>query len=339
MAFEDFGHLSDRRKAERQQKLKKRIAIAAISSFVLVLLVTAALVAVFYPSKNGTDIPGAAGVENDGRLPDVLSSTKPITSTARAVAMMCEPTDYKLACEKSLSKAVNRSTSPTPKDLVSAAIAVIMDEVDQAINRSSKLNSTDPRARAAVGDCRELLGYAMDDLETTLSTVDGHRIGNLPGVADDLKTWLSAAITYQETCIDGFPAGELKDKMRAAMTDAMELSSNALAIVDEVVSLFRMLQIGSETFGRRLKESHDDDDEHALLVKDRAPAWMIDDDRRLLKEHLKGNLKPNVVVAKDRSGNYNTINEALENLPKDRKGRSVYVIARICMLHFLLCVF
>lgn len=323
MAFEDFGHLSDRRKAERRQKLKKRITIAAVSSFVLVLLVAAALVAVFYRSKNSTGIPGAARVDDDSSLPDVLSSTKPITSTTRTVAMMCAPTDYKLACEKSLSKAVNSSTSPTPKDLVLAAIAVIMDEVDQAINRSSKLNSTDPRVRAAIGDCRELLGYAMDDLETTLSTVDGHSVGNLPGVADDLKTWLSAAITYQETCIDGFPAGKLKDRMREAMTDAKELSSNALAIVDEAVSLFQMLQIGSETFGRRLKESYDDD--HALHVKDRAPAWTTDDDRRLLKEHLKGNLKPNVVVAKDGSGNYKTINEALANLPKDRKGRSVCI--------------
>lgn len=121
--------------------------------------------------------------------------------------MICALTDYKLACEKSLSKAVNSSTSPTPKDLISASIVVIMEEVNQAITRSSKLNSTDLRVRAALCDCRELIGYAMDDLETTFSTVDGHRVGNLPCLADDLKIWLSASITYQETASMVFRRG------------------------------------------------------------------------------------------------------------------------------------
>jgi hypothetical protein len=37
MAFQDFEYITERRRAEKQRKLSKRIAIAAVSAFVLMM--------------------------------------------------------------------------------------------------------------------------------------------------------------------------------------------------------------------------------------------------------------------------------------------------------------
>ena len=62
----------------------------------------------------------------------------------------------------------------------------------------------------------------------------------------------------------------------------------------------------------------------AALDKDGIPGWVPDGDRRVLKGGgFKNTLTPNVVVAKDGSGKFKTINEALNAMPKSNDGRYV----------------
>lgn len=61
-------------------------------------------------------------------------------------------------------------------------------------------------------------------------------ITEINDIVDDLKIWLSAVITYEETCLDGLEntTGDAAQAMRDAMQSSVELTSNALAIVDEI---------------------------------------------------------------------------------------------------------
>lgn len=61
---------------------------------------------------------------------------------------------------------------------------------------------------------------------------------------DDLKTWLSEAITDMSTCLDGFEAtfGNDWDKMKATMNTSTELTSNALAIHAEILNIMNSLK-------------------------------------------------------------------------------------------------
>ncbi|CAD6338948.1 unnamed protein product [Miscanthus lutarioriparius] len=84
---------------------------------------------------------------------------------------MCSQTDYTDACEKSIGKAANASSS-SPKDIVRSAVEVIGDAISQAFDRADLILSNDPRVKAAVADCKEVFADAKDDLNSTLKGVD-----------------------------------------------------------------------------------------------------------------------------------------------------------------------
>ncbi|CAA3008638.1 Putative pectinesterase/pectinesterase inhibitor 28 [Olea europaea subsp. europaea] len=136
----------------------------------------------------------------------------------------------------------------------------------------------------------------------------------------DLKIWLSGAITYQETCLDGFEdvPGDAEEKMREALKKAMELTSNGLAMVTEISSVLETL--GGQGFNSRRLLS---EDIPIMGHRGEIPDW-IDIERRELLSSKSKKIKPDLVVAKDGSGKYQTINEALKDIPKN--GSKTFVL-------------
>ncbi|OAY84522.1 putative pectinesterase/pectinesterase inhibitor 45 [Ananas comosus] len=248
------------------------------------------------PSRSSTSNAAAAAADSS------------IHSVSKTVKMLCSPTDYKETCEKALSKAAANSTS-SPKDLIKAAVAAIADEVDKSFGRvADSVKSDDPRVRAAVDDCKELFGYAKAELLRTMNGIDAHRLDDLPKKGHELRIWLSSVITDQETCVEGFPEGELKKKMKDGMEAAKHLTSNALAIIGKASSFLSSLHVPGVSGGRRrLLEA----EEGRELRGDGFPAWLSSKERRALKGQAKNNLTPNLVVAKDGTGNFTTINDAI----------------------------
>ncbi|XP_042492091.1 pectinesterase [Macadamia integrifolia] len=329
MAFQDFGMLSERRKAERKEKHKRRITIAAAIGFVLFILLASGVMLInkSKENKNSQD-------QNDKKS----DSGNEIAKWSKAIKMICAPTDYRQACESSLSK-MNKNTSsnahsPKPLELLKASITVIADEVEKAVHNSSKFKFSNPAEKDAFEDCKVLLADAKEELLESISSVGkGTDVTNLVSKSHDLNNWLSAVISYQQTCIDGFPDGKLKTGMKKSLDKAKKLTSNALAIVSEVTSLLSALQIpgfdrrrrllGQRETMRPMTQSYvgDDDDEDGL------PIWMSHEDRRMLKGKGPSNKpKPNVVVAKDGSGKFKTISEALAAMPKKYTGRYVIYV-------------
>lgn len=110
----------------------------------------------------------------------------------------------------------------------------------------------------------------------------------------DIQTWLSAALTFQETCKDSIKEHVASDAYTAEVYKKMdhlsELGSNLLALANRIT--------GSPTMpaGRKLLEGGD------------FPSWVSAADRRLLQATA---VKANAVVAKDGSGNFKTVAEAI----------------------------
>ncbi|XP_020273830.1 putative pectinesterase/pectinesterase inhibitor 45 [Asparagus officinalis] len=235
--------------------------------------------------------------------------------------MICTTTDYKSTCQKSLSKAV-KSNDPDPKELVKAAISVIFDAIGAAFNRTQQIKTTDAQISGAMEDCRELFNSSKDELHASLNTIVDRGVDQIPEQADNIRTWLSAVMAYQQTCVDGFPKGELKAKMEEAMKQAREMTSNALAIVGDAAKYLGMLS-GDGVIGRRLLEEEEEEAE----AEEELPEWVPDGDRRMVKEgKYEVKLKANVTVAKDGSGQFKSISAALENMPKKYKGRYVIYV-------------
>ncbi|URE35720.1 pectinesterase [Musa troglodytarum] len=110
-------------------------------------------------------------------------------------------------------------------------------------------------------------------------------------------------MAYQQTCIDDFPEGELKFKMRAAMDFAMDITSNALAISGKISSFLNLIQATS--FSRRLLEAEPSE-----------PGRVSHGDRRLLETPATLQFTPNASVAKDGNGNFTTISETVAQVPR-----------------------
>lgn len=256
----------------------------------------------------------------------------PVVNCGNIVQMVntiCSPTDYRETCTTFLSSSVNSSASP--KDVIQAAVNATMQEMTKAFNLSHDLaaqgnGSHDDMTQQALENCKELLQYALDELHDTFSDVNGNDLKNLPNRSDDLRNWLSAVISYQATCLDGFNNSQTKDAMEKGLKLSTELSSNALAIVTEISSILSSFSIDFKTGRRLFSEEEPAEKPH----NDEYPQWLSADDRRMLGAIRTSRPRPNVVVAKDGSGQFKTITDAVNAMPKTYVGRYViYVKAGI----------
>ncbi|KAF8392671.1 hypothetical protein HHK36_023020 [Tetracentron sinense] len=318
MAFKGYGQVS-RDPVGNDRKRKKRFAVIGVSSLILVAMVVAVAVGV----KHGHHSSVQSGNGNSGEL----------TSSMKAIEAICQPTDYREACVQSLSSASGNTTDP--KELIKMAFKVAMNNITGAVKQSAVLQELekDPRASQALENCRELMDYAINDLQTSFEKLGEFDISKFDELLADLKIWLSAAITYQETCLDGFEntTGNAGESMRKALKTSGELTRNSLAIVTEILSVLTTLQIPA--FNRRLLS---EESENSDLDNDEFPSWVTSGKRRLLAA-APAKIKPDVVVAKDGSGKYKTIGEAVNDIPmKSNRTFIIYIKAGVYEEHVLL---
>ncbi|URE03935.1 pectinesterase [Musa troglodytarum] len=232
-----------------------------------------------------------------------------LSSSQKNIKDFCHPTDYPETCESTLSAAAGNSTDP--KELVNLAFQITIDKINEAFNHSTVLSEAakDPRTSDALENCRELLDYAIDDLRGSIDRLDGFSLIKLDKFLDDLKVWISATITYQETCLDGFEntTTNAAESMRKALNSSAEMTSNVLAIVTNLDNTLDSLNLG---ISRK-------------LLAEEYPSWVSLGKRRLL-QLSPAELKPSVTVAQDGTGDVKTINDALLRVPK--KSNDTFVI-------------
>ncbi|XP_009800039.1 probable pectinesterase/pectinesterase inhibitor 13 [Nicotiana sylvestris] len=287
-------------------------------------------------------IVGTNRANNDSSSHDDKDD-KVLATTSKSIASVCSQTDYKKACVNSLSSMANNQ-SATPKDFIEKAIEVAIQEVRAGMERSAsigKAEAHDSLQKMATEDCKDLLHFAIDELQASFSSVGDNELHNIADREIELKNWLSAVISYQQTCMDGFTQPELKNAISTSLLNATQLTDNVLAIVatiSEILSAFN-IPIGNSSntssattaTSRRLLEANNDDEEAVHNTENGFPAWLPSGDRKLLAARNNNpQSPPNAVVAKDGSGQYNTIAAALAAYPKNLKGRYViYVKAGI----------
>ncbi|KAL7003117.1 pectinesterase [Sarracenia purpurea var. burkii] len=273
---------------------KKRITIISICSLILVAMVVAVTIGV---SQN-TDSQSY--------------NHHDITTSGKAIKNICEPTDYKEVCVQSLTTAAGNTSDP--KELIKVAFQVAMEQMQQAVQNSTLLQElqTDPRTKDAVGDCQDLANSALNDLKRSIGKMGEVDASSIDELLANLKTWLSGAITYQETCLDGFEntTGDAGEKMKEYLKIGMQLTSNALAMVTEISSTLQSLDI--QGYSRRLLW----EDIPVMGHGSEFPSWVDSGSRKLLTA-APAKIKPDLVVAKDGSGKYRTINEALGDIPEN----------------------
>jgi pectinesterase inhibitor-like protein len=292
-----YGKLDEAEQArlEARRRTRKRITIISLSSILLVAIVVAAVVGTH--ASSGNSKKGGAD--------------KSLSTSVKAV---CDVTLYKDSCYNSLAP-VAKPDQLQPEELFKLAIQVAKNELSKASQHFSKDGGVlyngvkDNMTITALENCQELLSLALDHLDNSLEA--GHGV-NVIDIVDDLRSWLSTSGTCYQTCIDGLSETKLEATAHDYLKNSSELTSNSLAIITWISKVASSVNIH-----RRLMNYEDQD----------MPKWLHPEDRKLLQSSdLKK--KADVVVAKDGSGKYKRISDALKNVPEKSKKRYVIYVKK-----------
>lgn len=289
--------------------MKKGKLILVGVSGILVVGVVIGCIAGFTSNHHSSSNSGNSGGDNNNA----------VSTTSKDVDVICAPTDHKEACAHSLSSVANNQ-SATPMDFIQAAIQYTVDEVKRALANTSSVGNAakDSFNKMAVEDCQELLKYAIDELQASFSMVGDPSLHNETDREAELNNFLSAVISYQETCLDGFNSTELRSAMSKILDFSSQLSENALDMITALNDILKAFNIPVSIHTKPSRR---------LLAEDGYPMWMSVKDRKLLGgPHLHKTRKPDAEVAKDGSGQFKTITEALVAYPKNLSPSRKYVI-------------
>lgn len=243
------------------------------------------------------------------------------------VKSACSSTFYPDLCFSAVA-ATTKKEIRSQKDVIELSLNITTTAVEHNYFTIKKLlgkkqGSLTEREKTALHDCLETIDETLEELHQAVK--DLHLYPNeksLKQHADDLKTLMSAAMTNQETCLDGFSHEDADKKIRQALVDGEKyvekMCSNALAMIknmtDTDIANYEHSMMSSN---RKLKEVEE-------MNGIAWPEWLSAGDRRLLQSTSTSVITPDVVVAADGSGNYTTVSEAVAEAPQ--KSNKRYVI-------------
>ncbi|KAI3449453.1 hypothetical protein Pfo_006118 [Paulownia fortunei] len=252
-------------------------------------------------------------LENSSKTPRKIHVYKHV----QIAESTCEGTLYPDLCVSTVAALpeLRRKTLP---EIISATVNVTMKEVRVSASncsgiRRKLLKKLETLELRALDDCLELFSDTVAELKKILTDLSA---SNSPEkYYDDLQTLLSGAMTNQYTCLDGFAYSKNNTRrlIEGRLKRITRHVSNSLAMVKKLKRKSKKPKVTDEEFPEYGK------------MRNGFPTWLKKNDRRLLQAAVNVT-KFDLVVAKDGSGNFTTINEALSAAPNNSDTRFVIYI-------------
>lgn len=184
----------------------------------------------------------------------------------------------------------------------------------------------------ALEDCKSLASLNIDFISNTLKAVNSSGDVVLPSSnADDLQTFLSAIMTNQQTCSDGLQSvTKVQDELLVPLSNCTSMYSVSLA-------LFTKGWVPKDHKNANGTPNHLSFRKGRLSLKMSSKAreiydWVISrPGRRLLQAAGDEEVvvKDIVVVSQDGSGNFTTINDAINAAPNNSVASDGYFLVYI----------
>ncbi|KAB5564050.1 hypothetical protein DKX38_004104 [Salix brachista] len=304
-SFKGYGKVDEAEQQAFRKKTRKRLIIVVVSSVVLLALIIGAVVGVVMHNRNN----------NSSSNPVPPPELTPATS----LKAVCSVTQYPSSCFSSIS-ALETGNTTDPEVLFRLSLHVAVNELSKLKDYPDKLiqSIADPAHQKALKVCTTVIDDALDRLNDSVSSMtvgEGEQILSLSKM-NDLKTWLSATITDQETCLDALNelnSTTLVDQVKTAMENSTEFVSNSLAIVTKILGVLSDFKIPIHRRLLGFERTH----------YSGFPQWVSLGDRRLLQA---SNPTPDVTVAGDGTGDFRTLLEAVGKIPKKSTKRFVIYV-------------
>lgn len=235
-------------------------------------------------------------------IPIITSNSQPDSGD---ISWWCDQTPHPEPCKYFTTHSHTLETPQTRSDFRKIIVQLTLERAigaqKQVLHFRPKHNKR--RQRAVRADCLKLHHNTILQLNRTLEGLAGL---NQSCSNFDIQTWLSTALTNMETCRLGFMDLNVPDTMITPATSAnlSQLISNSLAINGAL--------LGSEN-----------EDAPSSSDAKEFPSWVSAKDRKLLQSP---STKPDLVVAKDGSGNYRTVQAAINMAARRSSMSSRFVI-------------
>ena len=102
----------------------------------------------------------------------------------------------------------------------------------------SKIRGLSKTEAAIIRDCIEEIGNSIDEIKQSVKVLRSLTGSDRGFQIDNLKTWISGAITDQNTCTDGFDGNNVNYAVKRAITKSIvnvaRLTSNALTFINNL---------------------------------------------------------------------------------------------------------
>ncbi|KAL8218688.1 hypothetical protein R6Q57_022061 [Mikania cordata] len=153
----------------------------------------------------------------------------------------CEVTRYPETCFASLSNysgAIHHDAGRLAKAAIHVALHNATHVANYVSNMSRQQDSNNTRKFAAVRDCSSVFEDAVEQIHN--SGKEMKRLGwtgeSVRFQLSNVQTWMSSALTNEDTCVDGFDGVADDDGVKAdvcgRVVAVMQVTSNALALVN-----------------------------------------------------------------------------------------------------------
>ncbi|MED6167273.1 hypothetical protein PIB30_001169 [Stylosanthes scabra] len=154
----------------------------------------------------------------------------------------CNSTKYPKLCYTSLVKHAT-FIHKNPVLLTETALNITLSSAKStsvAISMMARSRGMTTREVAAMQDCMEVLADSVEELRKSIGEMTHLRTSNFERTMSDVQTWVSAALTDDTTCTDGFQetvvAGDVKTIVRGRIVKVAQLTSNALALINQLAN-------------------------------------------------------------------------------------------------------
>ncbi|KAF7825365.1 pectinesterase 2 [Senna tora] len=212
-----------------------------------------------------------------------------------------EPCEYAFLSNEATTLTTKKPIK-TKSDFFRATLQLALHRTlnGQTTARSLGPKCRNPREHAAWADCLDLYAYTVLRLNKTLDPYA--RCTHL-----ETQTWLSTALTNLETCKAGFDDLGVGEYMWSLISNnnVTKLLSNGLALNYNDSKSSSSSSSSTTTTGR-------------------FPSWVKPGDRKLLQSSSPAS-QANVVVAKDGSGKFTTVKDAVNAAPSSGGRYVIYV--------------
>ncbi|KAM5557111.1 pectinesterase inhibitor 4-like [Rosa sericea] len=152
----------------------------------------------------------------------------------------CNSTTYPQICYKSLFSYASTINS-NPQKLCSYALSVALKAARNAsstVTKLSKRNGLTHSEALVVKDCIENIRDSIDELKQSVSAMNNLGGANMEYQLGDIKTWVNAALTDDDTCMEGFDEVKVslyvKNAISKSIVNIARLASNALSLTNSL---------------------------------------------------------------------------------------------------------